>query len=109
MIHIFLLTHNDVIVCRDPYLRLAHIKALMKDADQEIYRLQEESTSLNVANSNNGGGIGNSGSGVKELEKRFKKAERRSHLFSIMFSNYEKAGKIRPWNNQWQHCQQRSK
>jgi len=58
------------------------IKALIQESDREIYKLKEEITSLGATNS----------SGMREVDRRFKKADLRSHLCRVMLRNYEKSG-----------------
>ena len=64
--------------------RQQRIRALIGEADREIFKLQEEITSLGATNS----------SGLKDADKRYKKAEFRAHLCRVMFRNYEKAGEL---------------
>ncbi len=70
------------VVCRDPLFRLTHIKAMMAEADRDIFKLQEEITSLSATNS----------SGHREADKRYSKADLRAHLCRVMLRNYEKSG-----------------
>ena len=51
-----------------------------------MLKLKEENSSLISST--------NSSSGVREIEKRYRKAERKNHLCSVMLSNYEKAGEF---------------
>ena len=68
-------------VCRDPSSRRSRLLALLNEAERALYRLKENFTSASAS------------SGLKEVEKRYKKGERRMQLYRRMLRNYDMAGK----------------
>lgn len=72
-----------VAVSRDPSSRLLRLKTLFIEAERDLYRLKAEFASQNASNN----------SGIKDAERRYKRGERRVHLYSTMLRNYERAGK----------------
>lgn len=73
----------DLAVSRDPSSRLSRIKTLITEAERELDRLKSEFVSQSASNS----------SGVKDAERKFKRGEKRVHLYKKMLLNYEAASK----------------
>ena len=74
-----LLSLNSV-VCRDPFTRFSRVVTLLMESERELESLKCELLTQN--NSSN----------MKDLERKLRRWEWRTHLFKKMKYNYEHAG-----------------
>ena len=72
-------------VSRDPFSRFRLILGLLSETERELDSLRYEV----VVQGSSGG---SSNSAVRDMERRLKRQEWRTHLFKRMKANYESAG-----------------